>query len=72
LTNKNESVFEDGFIKISDFAIYKGDERPLAAMATGGGALADLVAICWLIEDAKANVIEFKPEQNVKSNCTIR
>lgn len=72
LTNKNESVFDDGFINISDFAIYKGDGRSHAATATARGAWTDLVAICWLIKDAKANVIEFKPEQDVQMSCTIR
>ncbi|HHI9467085.1 TPA: hypothetical protein ACP9DH_002893 [Legionella anisa] len=72
-TQKDESVFEKGVIKISDFAIYKtGDARGGRGMGGGAGARSDLVAICWHIEEAKANVVEFKPMQEAQMNCTIR
>lgn len=70
------SVFDRGVVKISDLAIYKaprgGAGRGVAGRVARCAGLVDLVAICWLIENAKENVIESKPEQEVQMNCTIR
>jgi hypothetical protein len=30
----------------------------------------DLVAICWLVESAKANVIEFEQEQDLQAQSS--
>lgn len=76
--NNIESVFDGNVINISDVAIYKaGGQRAGGARAVrpgrvGGVGIADFIAICWLIEDALANVIDFKPEQDVRLGCAIR
>ena len=84
IANKYKSVFNiSRFVRGfgSDFAIYKADLE----CAVGGGPsagrvwdvfyynrIADLVAVNRLIEDAKANVIEFKPKELLSQGPSIR
>lgn len=72
------SIFEKGVIKISGVTLYKVWPAARASHLHPGkgidamAAISDLVAICWLIENAKANVIESKPEQDMQMNWIIR
>jgi hypothetical protein len=58
-----------------DFCLYKGAWRASCALAGCGGvavgalldSFAELIAVCWLVKSAKANVVEeFKPNQDLE------
>lgn len=77
--NKDEtvSVFEKGVIKISGFAIDNGRGfaswgflGPMAGFWFLPCVVHNLVDLCWLIGNAKANVFESKVEQEVQMSCT--
>ena len=70
-TELEESVFARAGLRAalgSDFAIYKDDRVQMAQVGHGHmpwnavRVTRDLVAVCRLIEDAKANVVEFTAE----------
>lgn len=71
---RKESVFAGGKLVVglsSDFALYKGRLAGRAARGWGwrpgvgwtGTLLLDLIAVCCLVEDAKAKIIEPEQEQ---------
>ncbi|HAT8178597.1 TPA: hypothetical protein JA361_03780 [Legionella pneumophila] len=67
-TDKVESAFTSGKLAVglgSDFALYKGAGGSGSPVALPGPARdrADVVAVCRLVEDAKANIIEQGQEQ---------
>ena len=73
--NSQEDLLQDG--KLADelglsFAIEKG--RGDFACSHGEGhkpiLKSDLMAICWLVESAKANVIECEQEQDLQSQSS--
>jgi len=74
-TNTYKSAFDKGIIQCS--VIYKGGNWKALEPFGAGGALgspythiaADLIALCWFIEKAKAKVIELKLEQEERMNC---
>jgi hypothetical protein len=69
LTMREEPVFSGGSLAAgfgSEFAIYKGGGPGLCMPGGGGGRplhARDLVAVNWLIEDAKASVVEFTADK---------
>lgn len=73
-----EPVFVDGLLTERNFAFYKGEwsmGRPndiRFPCVNHLGAAADLVAISWLIENAKTNGMEWTPEPAKQVNCTFR
>jgi hypothetical protein len=78
---KQESVLENGVIKISDFAIHKASRRALGLspgdihwqnLWSKHGMAVDFVVLCKLIEKAKKNVIEYNSEQNVQIQMSCR
>ena len=77
------AAFSDGELHSglsSDFALYKvgGGWQVMAGAGVRAPALAglrvDLIAVCRLVEDAKANIVEFKrgPEPDMLENCSLQ
>ena len=73
VTGRNESVFSGSRLLAglgSEFGICKagggGAGWRLERRGGGVGALVDLVAVCRLVEDAKANVVEFTAELDLQ------
>ncbi len=76
-TRNNQDVLLDGKLTVGlglEFAICKG----MSAISHGIGSIreysavisADLIAICCLVESAKANVIECEQEQDLLSESS--
>ncbi|MDR3441460.1 MAG: hypothetical protein P4L65_00410 [Legionella sp.] len=77
VSGRNENVLAAGLLLGgfgSDFGIYKGS-RACSGSGDGVGAARvlrgvdfDLVAVSRLVEDAKANVVEFTAEQDLRAD----
>jgi hypothetical protein len=68
-SKKDESAVVDGKLVIglgSGFGLYKGGScvGQVNYIGERGVCLCDLVAISWLVKDAKVNIVEFKQEQD--------
>ena len=79
LTCKEESVFSGGSLAVdfgSEFAIYKAAAPAAAPLRAGrrawvGGGRRDLVAVNWLVEDAKASVVKFTADKTPSADDSV-
>jgi hypothetical protein len=67
-TKKDVLVLDSGDIKLTDLGIYRQDAVPWCRGERGMAVkvVRDLVAIHWLIKNAKTKVIEFKPVEELQ------